>query len=188
MKVLVYDTTLRDGMQGEGMSLSVDEKLRLAHALDDLGVHFVEAGFPSSNPKEEAVFDLLSRESFERAEIVAFGMTRRRDSAAEDDVGLRVLADCFAPVCCLVGKTWGLHLEKVTQVDPEDNLRMITDSVGFLHGQGKRVVYDAEHFFDAFRDDPAYALRCLRAAAEAGAENLTLCDTCLLYTSPSPRD
>jgi len=177
VKVLVYDTTLRDGMQGEGMSLSVDEKLRLAHALDDLGVHFVEAGFPSSNPKEEAVFDLLSRESFERAEIVAFGMTRRRDSAAEDDVGLRVLADCFAPVCCLVGKTWGLHLEKVTQVDPEDNLRMITDSVGFLHGQGKRVVYDAEHFFDAFRDDPAYALCCLRAAAEAGAENLTLCDT-----------
>ncbi len=177
MKVLVYDTTLRDGMQGEGMSVSVDEKLRIAHALDDLGVHFVEAGFPSSNPKEEAVFDLLSRESFERSEIAAFGMTRRRDVSAADDPALRLLADCFAPVCTLVGKTWSLHLEKVTQVDPEENLRMIADSVAFLHGQGKRVVYDAEHFFDAFRDDPGYALRCLRAAAEAGAENLTLCDT-----------
>ncbi len=177
MKVLVYDTTLRDGMQGEGMSVSVDEKLRIAHALDDLGVHFVEAGFPSSNPKEEAVFDLLSREAFDRTEIVAFGMTRRRDVAASDDPALRLLADCFAPVCTLVGKTWSLHLEKVTKVDPDENLRMIADSVGFLCGQGKRVVYDAEHFFDAFRDDPAYALGCLRAASEAGAENVTLCDT-----------
>jgi 2-isopropylmalate synthase len=177
VKVLVYDTTLRDGMQGEGMSVSVDEKLRITHALDDLGVHFVEAGFPSSNPKEEAVFDLLSRESFERTEIAAFGMTRRRDVAASDDPALRLLADCFAPVCTLVGKTWSLHLEKVTQVDPEENLRMIADSVGFLRGQGKRVVYDAEHFFDAYRDDAGYALRCVRAAWEAGAENVSLCDT-----------
>jgi 2-isopropylmalate synthase len=175
--VVVYDTTLRDGMQGEGMSLSVDEKVRVAHALDDLGVHLIEGGFPASNPKEEALFDLLARESFGSAEIAAFGMTRRRDSAAEDDPGLRLLAGCFAPVCTLVGKTWSLHLEKVTQVEPEENLRMIADSVGFLVGEGKRVVYDAEHFFDAFRADPDYALRCLRAAAEAGAENVTLCDT-----------
>jgi 2-isopropylmalate synthase len=176
-RILLYDTTLRDGMQGEGMSLSVDEKLRVAHALDSLGVHIVEAGFPASNPKEEALFELLSRERFENAEIAAFGMTRRRDSAASDDPALRVLAEGFAPVCTLVGKTWSLHLEKVTQVEPEENLRMIAESVGFLTGEGKRVVYDAEHFFDAFRDDPDYALRCLRAAAEAGAENVTLCDT-----------
>jgi 2-isopropylmalate synthase len=176
-RVTVYDTTLRDGMQGEGMSLSADEKVRVAHALDDLGVHLIEAGFPASNPKEEALFDLLSRESFQTADIVAFGMTRRRDSAAEDDPALRLLADSFAPVCTLVGKTWSLHLEKVTQVEPEENLRMIADSVGFLAAEGKRVIYDAEHFFDAFRDDPEYALRCLRAAAEAGAENVTLCDT-----------
>jgi 2-isopropylmalate synthase len=104
-------------------------------------------------------------------------MTRRRDVRADDDEGLRMLAASFAPVCTLVGKTWSLHLEKVTQVDPEENLRMIADSIGFLAGQGKRVIYDAEHFFDAFRDDPDYALRCLRAAAEAGAENVTLCDT-----------
>ena len=177
MQVQLYDTTLRDGMQGEGMSLSADEKVRVAHALDGLGVHFVEAGFPSSNPKEEALFALLEGERFECTEIAAFGMTRRRDTAADEDPALRLLADCFAPVCTLVGKTWALHLEKVTRVDPEENLRMIEDSVRFLHDQGKRVIYDAEHFFDAFRDDPAYALRCLRAAVSGGAENVTLCDT-----------
>jgi len=176
-QVLLYDTTLRDGMQGEGMSISVDEKVRVAHALDSLGIHLIEAGFPASNPKEEALFDLLSRERFEHADIAAFGMTRRRDVTAAEDAGLRLLADCFAPVCTLVGKTWSLHLEKITKVEPEENLRMIAESVAFLAGRGKRVIYDAEHFFDAYRDDTAYALRCLRAAAEAGAENLTLCDT-----------
>ena len=177
MQVDLYDTTLRDGMQGEGMSLSADEKVRVAHALDGLGVHLIEAGFPSSNPKEEALFELLERETFECADIAAFGMTRRRDLSADEDPALRLLADCFAPVCTLVGKTWALHLEKVTRVDPEENLRMIEESVRFLSDQGKRVIYDAEHFFDAFRDDPAYALRCLRAAVDGGAENVTLCDT-----------
>jgi 2-isopropylmalate synthase len=175
--VQIYDTTLRDGMQGEGMSLSVDEKLRVAHALDDLGVQFVEAGFPSSNPKEEAFFEVLAGERFEHAEIAAFGMTRRRGVTAAEDPALRLLAESFAPVCTLVGKTWSLHLEKVTRVDPEENLAMIADSVGFLRGEGKRVVYDAEHFFDGFRHDPGYALRCLRAAADAGAETVALCDT-----------
>ena len=177
MQVQLYDTTLRDGMQGEGMSLSADEKLRVAHALDGLGIHLIEAGFPSSNPKEEALFALLAEETFECAEIAAFGMTRRRDVAAADDPALRLLADCFAPVCTLVGKTWALHLEKVTRVDPEENLRMIEESVRFLRDEGKRVVYDAEHFFDAFRDDEAYALRCVRAAVEGGAETVAICDT-----------
>ena len=176
-RVSIYDTTLRDGMQGEGMSLSVDEKVRVAHALDSLGIDLIEAGFPASNPKEEALFDLLSRETFENARIVAFGMTRRRDVAAEDDPALRLLADSFAPVCTLVGKTWSLHLEKVTHVDPRENLDMIADSVAFLVAQGKRVIYDAEHFFDGYRDDPDYALLCLGAAAESGAETVTLCDT-----------
>jgi len=177
MQVHLYDTTLRDGMQGEGMSLSADEKLRVAHALDGIGMHLIEAGFPSSNPKEEALFELLESETFECADIAAFGMTRRRDVAADQDPALRLLADCFAPVCTLVGKTWALHLEKVTKVDPDENLRMIEESVRFLRDQGKRVIYDAEHFFDAFRDDSTYALRCLRAAVEGGAENVTLCDT-----------
>src|SRR3954471_239893 len=175
--VQIYDTTLRDGMQGEGMSLSAGEKLRVAHALDSLGVELIEAGFPSSNPKEEAVFELLSRERFANADIAAFGMTRRRGVAAELDPALRLLAESFAPVCTLVGKTWRLHLEKVTKVEPEENLAMIADSIAFLRSEGKRVVYDAEHFFDAFRDDPAYALGCLRAAVDAGAETIALCDT-----------
>jgi 2-isopropylmalate synthase len=176
-QVVLYDTTLRDGMQGEGMSLSVDEKVRVAHALDGLGVQFVEAGFPSSNPKEEALFALLAGERFEHADIAAFGMTRRRGLAADADPALRLLADCFAPMCTLVGKTWALHLEKVTKVDAEENLAMIADSVAFLRAQAKRVIYDAEHFFDGYRQDPDYALRCLRAAVDAGAENVTLCDT-----------
>jgi 2-isopropylmalate synthase len=174
--ICAYDCTLRDGMQGEGMSLSAEEKVRVAHALDDLGIHMIEAGFPASNPKEAELFDRLSRETFS-ADIAAFGMTRRRDATPERDPGLQVLAECFAPVCTIVGKTWGLHLEKVTRVTRPDNLAMIEDSVAFLAARGKRVVYDAEHFFDAWRDDAAYALRCLEAALAGGAETLVLCDT-----------
>jgi 2-isopropylmalate synthase len=175
--VVLFDTTLRDGMQGEGMSISAEEKVRVAHALDALGIHFIEAGFLSSNPKDERGFELLENEHFDHATIVAFGMTRRRDVRASDDAGLRLMAESWVPASCLVGKTWKLHLEKVTKVDPDENLAMIADSVGFLAAQGKRVIYDAEHFFDAYRDDPAYALACLRAAADAGAENVTICDT-----------
>jgi len=176
-RIELYDTTLRDGMQGEGMSLSAQEKLRVAHRLDELGIDLIEAGFPGSNPKELELFRLLAGESFRHAQIAAFGMTRRRGTPADADPGLRGLADLSAPVCTIVGKTWGLHLEKVVKVDREENLRMISESVGFLVGRGKRVVYDAEHFFDGFADDPAYALSCVRAAAEAGAETVTCCDT-----------
>jgi 2-isopropylmalate synthase len=173
----LYDTTLRDGMQGEGMSLSAQEKLRVAHRLDELGIDVIEAGFLGSNPKELELFGLLAGESFGHALVAAFGMTRRRDTRADADPGLRVLADSAAPVCTIVGKTWGLHLEKVVKVDRDENLRMISESVAFLVGEGKRVIYDAEHFFDGFADDPAYALRCLVAAAEAGADTVTCCDT-----------
>ncbi len=176
-RIELYDTTLRDGMQGEGMSLSAGEKLRVAHRLDELGLDLIEAGFPSSNPKELELFGLLATESFSQAQIAAFGMTRRRDTAADADPALRVLAECFAPVCTLVGKTWALHLEKVVKVDREENLRMISESVAFLVTQGKRVIYDAEHFFDGYADDPAYALQCLRAAVEAGADTVVCCDT-----------
>jgi 2-isopropylmalate synthase len=176
-QIKLYDTTLRDGMQGEGVSLSAAEKLSVARRLDDLGIHFIEAGFPSSNPKEMELFEMLASESFENSTICAFGMTRRRDVAAADDPALLLLAQCFAPVCTLVGKTWKLHVEKVIHADPEENLKLISDSVAYLRAQGKRVIYDAEHFFDGYRDDPEYALRCLRAAVEAGAENVALCDT-----------
>ncbi len=177
-RIELYDTTLRDGMQGEGMSLSAQEKLRVAHRLDELGIDLIEAGFPGSNPKELELFELMADETFEHASVAAFGMTRRRDlRAASDDPALRVLADCFAPVCTLVGKTWALHLDKVVKVGRDENLRMICDSVAFLVAQDKRVVYDAEHFFDGFKDDPAYALACLRAAVDGGAETVVLCDT-----------
>ena len=173
----IYDATLRDGMQGLGLTLTAPEKVRVAHELDRLGVGIIEAGFPSSNPKERELFELLSRETFETSEIAAFGMTRRRGVAAADDASLRALVDAFAPIATIVGKTWGLHLEKVVKVDRAENLEIIADSVAFLIAEGKRVVYDAEHFFDAYRDDPAYALQCLEAATTAGAETLSLCDT-----------
>jgi 2-isopropylmalate synthase len=176
-KIQLFDTTLRDGMQGEGMSLSAQEKVRVAHSLDELGIDVIEAGFAESNPKELELFGLLASERFEHAEIAAFGMTRRRDSRADEDPGLRVLVECFAPIAVLVGKTWALHLEKVVRVDRQENLRMIGDSVAFLVARGKRVIYDAEHFFDGYADDPAYALECLVVAAEAGAETVTCCDT-----------
>ena len=175
--VKLYDTTLRDGMQGQGMSLSAAEKVRVVQALDRLGVHFIEAGFPSSNPKEEELFELLDSTELETAAVCAFGMTRRRGVAADEDEALRTLVGSFAPVCTLVGKTWGLHLEKVTRVSREENLAMIVDSVNFCRAGDKRVIYDAEHFFDGWRDDSGYALECLRAAVAAGAENVTLCDT-----------
>src|SRR5206468_8641725 len=172
-----YDATLRDGMQGEGMSLTAAEKVRVVHKLDELGIDLIEAGFPASNPKELELFGLLEREPLRHAQIVAFGMTRRRDLAADEDPALRVLAECFAPVCTLVGKTWALHLEKVVRVSREENLDMIGSSIAFLVAQGKRVVYDAEHFFDAWRADRDYALQCVRTAVDAGAETVALCDT-----------
>ena len=175
--IQLYDATLRDGMQGEGMSLSAEEKLRVAHRLDELGIELIEAGFPASNPKERELFEMLASASFRQAQIAAFGMTRRRELRADADPALAELADSVAPVCTLVGKTWTLHLDVVVKVDRDENLRMIAESIAFLRGTGKRVIYDAEHFFDGYRADPAYALRCVRAAADAGAETVTLCDT-----------
>jgi 2-isopropylmalate synthase len=176
-QVKLYDTTLRDGMQGSGMSLSAREKLRVVRALDELGVDFIEAGFASSNPKEAELFELLAGEELKGATLCAFGMTRRRDVAAEEDEALAALVASFTPVVTLVGKTWALHVEKVIKVSREENLAMISDSVAYCVANGKRVIYDAEHFFDGWRDDRGYALECLRAAADGGAENLTLCDT-----------
>jgi 2-isopropylmalate synthase len=176
-QVKLYDTTLRDGMGGRGMSLSVGEKLKVAQALDALGVHFIEAGFPSSNPKEAELFERLAEFEPENATIVAFGMTRRRDRAAAEDEALTVLISSFAPAVCLVGKSSPLHVEKVIRVSREENLAMIADSIAFCREQGKRAIFDAEHFFDGYREDSAYALECVAAAAGAGAENVTLCDT-----------
>ncbi len=167
-QVKLYDTTLRDGMGGRGMSLSVGEKVKVAEALDGLGAHFIEAGFPGSNPKEAELFDRLAELELERATISAFGMTRRRGVRAEDDEALRGLASCFAPVVCLVGKSSTLHVEKVIRASREENLAMIAESIAFCRAQGKRPVFDAEHFFDGYQRNPEYALRVLEAAATNG--------------------
>ena len=176
-QIELYDATLRDGMGGGGMSLTAEEKVRLVRRLDELGVDVIEAGFPASNPKEAELFSLLEHELLSHATIAAFGMTRRRGVKASEDAGLRVLAECFAPVCTIVGKTSINHVEKVVRVSREENLAMIAESVAFLVGEGKRVIFDAEHVFDGLREDRAYALECLRSAAGAGAERLVLCDT-----------
>jgi 2-isopropylmalate synthase len=176
-QVKLYDSTLRDGMGGRGMSLSVGEKLKVTRALDALGVHFIEAGFPSSNPKEAELFERLAELELGNATVVAFGMTRRRDRAAAEDEALSVLASSFAPAVCLVGKSSPLHVDKVIRVSCEENLAMIADSIAFCREQGKRPFFDAEHFFDGYSEDSAYALECVAAAAGAGAENVTLCDT-----------
>jgi 2-isopropylmalate synthase len=176
-QVKLYDTTLRDGMGGHGMSLSVGEKLKVVGALDALGIHFVEAGFPSSNPKEAELFAELAGLDLESSAIVAFGMTRRAGAPAAEDPALETLVGSFAPVICLVGKASAFQVEKVIRVSREENLAMISDSFELCVARGKRAIFDAEHFFDGFREDRSYALECVRAAAAAGVENVTLCDT-----------
>ncbi|MGH2942714.1 MAG: citramalate synthase [Solirubrobacteraceae bacterium] len=176
-RIELYDATLRDGMGGGGMSLTAEEKVRLVHRLDDLGVDLIEAGFPASNPKEAELFALLEHEALAHATVAAFGMTRRRGVAASEDAGLRVLAACFAPVCTIVGKTSTTHVDKVVRVSRAENLAMIAESVAFLVAQGKRVIFDAEHLFDGLREDRGYAIECLAAAAAGGAERVVLCDT-----------
>jgi 2-isopropylmalate synthase len=175
--IQLYDATLRDGMGGGGMTLTAAEKVRVVRALDALGVHMIEAGFPASNPKELELFELLERESLQSAEIVAFGMTRRRGVQAAEDEGLRVLAESFVPVCTLVGKSSALQAETVLKVARAENLSMISESIELLVAHGKRVLFDAEHFFDGIEEDVGYALECVRVAADAGAERVILCDT-----------
>jgi 2-isopropylmalate synthase len=175
--IQLYDATLRDGMGGGGMTLTAAEKVRVVHALDALGVHMIEAGFPASNPKELELFGLLEREPLQSAEIVAFGMTRRRGVDAAEDEGLRVLVESFVPVCTLVGKSSALQAETVLKVSREENLDMIGESIAHLVAHGKRVLFDAEHFFDGIEEDVGYTLACVRVAVDAGAERVVLCDT-----------
>ncbi len=159
------------------MSVSADEKVRIALKLDELGVHYIEGGFPASNPKELAFFERMRGVRLQNAELVAFGTTRRRGVKAEDDAGLRLLAEVWPHTVTIVGKTWGLHLTQVLHVSRDENLRMIADSVRYLVGAGKQVIYDAEHFFDAYAEDPDYAVAAAQAAADAGAALVCLCDT-----------
>lgn len=176
-QVTIYDTTLRDGTQGTGISLSVQDKLRVSERLDAFGVHFIEGGWPGSNPKDAAFFEEAARRTWRNAALAAFGMTRRGGVRVEDDAQVRQLLLAETPVVTIVGKTWPLHVTEVFGVTLEENLAMIRDTVLFLRDNGRRVFYDAEHFFDSFRDDPEYSLATVRAAREAGAEEVILCDT-----------
>lgn len=175
--VQVYDTTLRDGTQREGISLSCDDKIRIARRLDQLGVTFIEGGWPGSNPKDAEFFERAREMQWEHASIAAFGSTCRVGAQPEDDANIRALLDAQTPVCTVVGKTWTLHVKDVLKTTPEENLRIIEASLAHLTGQGRRVIYDAEHFFDGYKADPAYALETLKAAVRGGAETLVLCDT-----------
>ena len=175
--IQIYDTTLRDGTQREGISLSCDDKLRIASKLDRLGVAFIEGGWPGSNPKDAEFFDRAKEMVWETAQIAAFGSTRRAGNAPEDDPNLRALLDAQTPVCTVVGKSSTLHVTEVLRTTREQNLLMIGESVDFLRSQDRHVIYDAEHFFDGYKDDPAYAVETLRAAVEGGAEIVVLCDT-----------
>ena len=175
--MLIYDTTLRDGTQGENISFSADEKLAVARRLDEMGVHYVEGGWPGSNPRDMHFFDLAKRETFENTRLAAFGATRRPGVAVEEDANVRALIESGAPAVAIFGKTWRLHVTQIMKNTQEENLAMISDTVGYLKSRGREVIYDAEHFFDGFRDDEAYALETLRAAATAGADWIVLCDT-----------
>ena len=174
----IYDTTLRDGAQQEGLNLSVHDKLTIARHLDDLGVGFIEGGWPGANPKDTEFFKLAAKElKLKNATFVAFGATRRANTKAADDVLLRALADSGAPVVTLVAKSHDRHVELALRTDLQENLAMIKDSIKFLRQGGQRVFLDAEHFFDGYRANPAYALEVVRVAAEAGADVIALCDT-----------
>ncbi|MDD5262464.1 MAG: citramalate synthase [Methylacidiphilales bacterium] len=175
--VTIYDTTLRDGSQGEGINFSLADKLRLAERLCAFGVHYIEGGWPGSNEKDIAFFSEASRKNWGATKIAAFGSTRKAGVAVEQDPQVRMLLDAETPVVTFFGKSWLLHVEKVLRTTAEENLRMIFDTVAHLKKHGREVIYDAEHFFDGYKADPAYALKTLQAAQDAGAEYLVLCDT-----------
>ncbi|TWT49960.1 2-isopropylmalate synthase [Thalassoglobus neptunius] len=177
MYVQLYDTTLRDGSQGEGVNFSLQDKLMITKKLDEMGFDYIEGGYPLSNEKDFEYFQKVQELNLKHAKVCAFGMTRRRGVDASEDVGMRALVDSKAPVCTVVGKTWDLHVTEVLRVDLEENISMIRDSVSYLVSEGREVIYDAEHFFDGYTANPEYALQTILAAQEAGANLIVCCDT-----------
>ena len=175
--VEVYDTTLRDGSQGEGINFSVADKLRIAERIDAFGIHYIEGGWPGSNPKDIEFFAEARRKKLKHARLAAFGSTRRKGVPVEKDDQVRLLLEAETPVVTIFGKTWLLHVEEVLRTTPDENLQMIGDTIRFLKDHGKFVIYDAEHCFDGFKDDPEYAQETFQAAARAGADIVCLCDT-----------
>ena len=176
-RIQIYDTTLRDGSQGEGVNFSLQDKLLITQKLDEIGIDFIEGGYPLSNPKDAEYFLRVKDLPLKHAKVCSFGMTRRKGCAPEDDVGMCALRDARTAVTTIVGKTWDLHVFEVLHIDEAENLAMIRDSVAFLKAEGSEVFYDAEHFFDGFRANPEFALKTVLAAQDAGASMIILCDT-----------
>ncbi len=175
--ILLYDTTLRDGSQGENISFTVAEKMAVACRLDDFGIHYIEGGWPGSNPKDMAFFEMAAKTKFHTARLTAFGSTRKPGIHPKSDENLRSLLAAGTPAITIFGKSWDLHVKEIVNTTLEENLAMIRETVSFLKDQGREVIYDAEHFFDGYRENPEYALETLKAAADAGAQFLVLCDT-----------
>ncbi len=176
-QIKIYDTTLRDGTQGEGISFSVEDKIRIAKKLDEFGVNFIEGGWPGSNKKDEEFFKRAATMKWSHAKIAAFGSTRRATNNCENDFSIQALLESKASVCTIFGKTWDIHVTDALCISLKENLTLIRDSVAYIRSKGKEVVYDAEHFFDGFKANPAYAMATLKTAYEAGAQSLVLCDT-----------
>ncbi len=177
MKIEIFDSTLRDGVQGESISYSVTDKINIVKALDNLGIDYIEVGNPSSNPKDIALFSELKKVALKNSKIVAFGATHRKGSAPKDDLNCKALLDADTEVVAIFGKSWSLHAEEVLQVSLEENLDMIKDTITFFKEKGKKVFFDSEHFFDGFKDNAEYALKTLSVAEESGADRIILCDT-----------
>src|SRR2546427_600853 len=175
--IKIYDTTLRDGTQGEGISFSMEDKVRLATRLDALGIHYIEGGWPGSNPKDLRFFRRMQDVTFKHAKLAAFSMTRRAGGAADSDANMRALLDAGAPVATIVGKSWDFHVTHALSTTLDENLKMIADTIAFLRPRMEEVMFDAEHFFDGFRRNREYALATLQSAEAAGAQWLVLCDT-----------
>src|SRR3989338_6127423 len=175
--ILIYDTTLRDGTQGGGMSLSVDDKVQIAKRLDALQFDYIEGGWPGSNPKDIDFFNTIRTVPLQYAKVAAFGSTRKKDTPPEQDPNLQALIEAQTPVVTIFGKSSPFQVAEALQTTPEENLRMISDSVAYLHKHGREVIYDAEHFFDGYQQDRGYALCTLRSAQAAGAQFLVMCDT-----------
>jgi 2-isopropylmalate synthase len=176
-EVEIYDTTLRDGAQGEGINFSAVDKLRIAEKLDSFGIHYIEGGWPGSNPKDLEFFKQAAKRKWKNAQIAAFSMTRRKGVAVEHDDLMRLILEAETPVVTIVGKTWLLHVTEVLRAKPDENLGMIGDTIRYLKDHGKKVIYDAEHSFDGYADEPEYALATWQAAEKAGADCIVLCDT-----------
>ncbi|HPB31601.1 MAG TPA: citramalate synthase [Candidatus Sumerlaeota bacterium] len=176
-RIYLYDTTLRDGEQAEGISFSIPDKVHIATELDVFGIDYIEGGWPGANPKADEFFNHMKTRKLNHARLTAFGSTRRKGINAEDDTNLKALIAAETPACAIFGKSWDLHVQEALRVSPEENLAMIADSVRFLKSQGREVMYDAEHFFDGYKNNPDYALKTIGAAVEAGADFVVLCDT-----------